>query len=37
VVAVARLRRVTPADEGIGESAASSIESDAAPPVPGAA
>src|SRR5580693_84403 len=36
VVAVARLRRVTPADEGIGESAASSsIESDAAPPVPG--
>ena len=38
VVAAARLRRVTPADEGIEASAASSsVESDAAPPVPGAA
>src|SRR5580700_3007345 len=36
VVAVARLRRVTPADEGIEASAASnSVESDATPPVPG--
>ena len=38
VVAAARLRRVTPADEGIEASAASSsVESDAAPPVPGVA
>src|SRR5215469_2962765 len=37
VVAVARLRRVTLADEGIEASASNSIESDAAPPVPGAA
>jgi DHA2 family multidrug resistance protein-like MFS transporter len=38
VVAVARLRQVTPADEGIEATAASnSIESDAAPEVPGAA
>jgi DHA2 family multidrug resistance protein-like MFS transporter len=37
VVAVARLRRVTPVDEGVEASASNSIESDAAPPVPGAA
>jgi DHA2 family multidrug resistance protein-like MFS transporter len=36
VVAMARLRRVTPADEGIQATEGNSTEPDAAPPVPGA-